>query len=90
MHPDSRGYYLYVLQLQRTPLHRAATQNNTEVIAILVEHGPQAVTMKDKDGMTPLNIALFGPVITSLIEAGSDINDHNNVIMHLIVALILL
>ena len=46
--------------------------------------------MKDKDGMTPLNIALFGPVITSLIEAGSDINDHNNVIMHLIVALILL
>ena len=42
--------------------------------------------MKDKDGMTPLNIALFEPVITSLIAAGSDINDKNNVAMHFIVA----
>eukprot|EP01132_Coremiostelium_polycephalum_P004694 gene4694-5862_t len=44
-------------KLEETPLHKAAWKNQVEAIRALVEVGKANVSLKNKDGSTPLQLA---------------------------------
>src|SRR5215510_2943584 len=59
---------------------RAAKKGDTATVRKLLERDESLVGARDKDGSTPLHCAAWNghaDVATILLDAGADINDHN-------------
>lgn len=55
-----------------TPLHRAAAENNADIVNVLIEAGAH-VNVRDDDSYTPLHVAIMagaGDVVKILLEKG--------------------
>ncbi|EGC33136.1 hypothetical protein DICPUDRAFT_49138 [Dictyostelium purpureum] len=68
-----------------TPLHKAAYKNNLDAIRVLVIDGKADVSIKDKDGNTPLQIAkdvecrkLLVPRVDTSVDDPVDADDSDN------------
>jgi ankyrin repeat protein len=59
--------------LDYTPLHHAASEDNTELTALLLAHGAD-VNARDNLGWTPLHIAHYKDESELLLAHGADVN----------------
>lgn len=60
-----------------TALHVAAQGGHLSTVELLLEHGPEMVSVKDDQARTPLSLAIkgnYGEVATALVKAGADPN----------------
>lgn len=65
---------------EKKEILRAAKKGDLKTVQVLVEQDKSLLDVRDKDGSTPLHCASWKghvAVVEFLIDAGADINDHN-------------
>jgi serine/threonine protein kinase len=75
----------------RTLLHHAIEEGKTEIVEKLIAQSPEFVNIKDKDGFTPIHLAMKGlhwDLIETLLVNGAALDGNKQLIEHVFISAI--